>query len=359
MRRLNSHGVANPEQEEVLAQLREKYPESLRPLPDKKKADPIPSLGGLRQSLIKLKAGVSPGCGGLRQEYLSLLGLKLKDEGMARTEEFGMRYLQGDLPPWFYTCWLTVQCVPLFKTGPHDTVRPLGIRNPLLKAFHREVSQNNRDLVKEFVEPQQLVLTQGGGSILVFSVQGVVEKIMQGSEYDDWVAYKIDMRNAYNEMYRAETIKVMQEQPTLQHLATYSAVTLSPYSGLECGGRLWGRTIEGGTQGDPKTGDDFATTLQPSLLLLDAACGEGGGLARAGADDVIVLGPQGVVTVAVLAFAAEVRAHCGLEVQWGKTELYSLSPDLPPGSPDGLTKAGRMIGDRFIRVFMCWGVPVG
>ena len=67
MRRLNSHGVANPEQEEVLAQLREKYPESLRPLPDKKKADPIPSLGGLRQSLIKLKAGVSPGCGGLRQ----------------------------------------------------------------------------------------------------------------------------------------------------------------------------------------------------------------------------------------------------------------------------------------------------
>ena len=162
-------------------------------------------------------------------------------------------------------------------TGPHDTVRPLGIRNPLLKAFHREVSQNNKDLVKEFVEPRQLVLTQGGGSILVFSVQGVVEKMMQGSEYDDWVAYKIDMRNAYNEMYRAETIKVMQEQPTLQHLATYSAVTLSPYSGLECGGRLWGRTIEGGTQGDPKTGDDFATTLQPSLLLLDAACGEGGG----------------------------------------------------------------------------------
>ena len=216
------------------------------------------------------------------------------------------------------------------------------------------MSQNNKEVVKEFVEPQQLVMSQGGGSILVFSVRGVVEKIVPGSEYEDWVAYKIDMRNAYNEMCRAETIKVMQEQPTLQHLATYSAVTLSPYSGLECGGRLWGRTGEGVTQGDPKTGDDFATTLQPSLLLLDAACGEEGGLARAGAYDVIVLGPQGVVTEAVLAFAAEVRARCGLEVQWGKTELYSLSPDLLPGSPDGLTKAGRMIGDRIFTCLQCW-----
>ena len=212
--------------------------------------------------MIKLKGGVSPGCGGLRQEYLSIQGLNLDDAGMART--------------------LTVQCVPLFKTGAQDTVRPLGLRNPLLKAFHREVSQSNKEVVKSFVEPQQLVLSQGGGSILVFSVRGVVEKIVQGSEYEDWVAYKIDMKNAYNEMCRAETVKVVQEQPTLQHLETYMAVTLSPYSGLECGGRLWGRTGEGGTQGDPKTGDDFAVTLQPSLLLLDAACSEGGGLARAG-----------------------------------------------------------------------------
>ena len=44
----------------------------------------------------------------------------------------------------------------------------------------------------------------------------------------------------------------------------------------------------------------------------------------------IVLGPQGVVPEAVLAFAAEVMARCGLEVQWGKTKLYTLSPDLPP-----------------------------
>ena len=88
MRRLNSHGVASADCEQVLAQLRQKYPDRRRPLPDRvKKSDPIPSLGGLRQSLIKMKGGISPGCGGLRQEYLSILGQKLDDEGMARTED--------------------------------------------------------------------------------------------------------------------------------------------------------------------------------------------------------------------------------------------------------------------------------
>ena len=260
------------ESSEVLKQLREKYPPRHRQLPDRvRREDPLTSLSGLRESLINMKGGVSPGCGGLCQEYLTVLGCHLNQEAMQHMEDFGMKYLRGNLPPWFYCCWLTVQCVPLYKTEGRDTVRPLGLRNPLLKSFHREVSRANREVVKSFVEPQQMLLSAGGGCKLVFTVRGLVELIQPGTEYEDWAVVKIDIRNAHNEAIRAETVRVMESEPTLRHLASYTAAILAPHSGLESGGHLWGMTGEGGTQGDPRTSDDFIITLQPSLILLDAA----------------------------------------------------------------------------------------
>ena len=146
----------------------------------------------------------------------------------------------------------------------------------------------------------------------------------------------------------------MENEPSLRHLASYTAVTLSPFSGLECGEQLWGVTGEGGTQGDPRTTDDFTITLQPSLVMLDKACEMGGGLARAGADDVLAMGPSKIVIPAVTAFAEEVKDRCGLEAQWDKTEVYTLASTLPEGSPVGLTMAGRVIGYRFVKSFNCW-----
>ena len=360
MRRLCSFGVASADSEGVLQQLRAKYPERKRALPHSvKKADPVPGLPNLRDALTNMKGGISPGCGGLRQEYLTILGRHLSAESMGQLEQFGMMYLRGDLQPWFYTCWLTVQCVPIFKTAQRDEVRPLGLRNPLVKEFHREVSKANREVIKQYVEPQQMVLSQGGGAKLVYTVRGLTELIKAGSEYEDWAVVKIDIRNAFNEVCRAETLKVIENEPTLQHLTSYTAVTLAPESGLECGGKLWGRTDEGGTQGDTKTGDDFAVTLQPSILKLDNECSQSGGLARAGADDAFAFAPKNRVVEAVKHFAGEVEDRCGLEVQWSKTELFSLSGELPDNAPEGMTVAGREIAGSFVGGFMCWGVPIG
>ena len=184
MRRLRSFGIANPDSEEVIEQLRVKYPGRGCPLPSHVlKADPIPSLADLRESLINLKPGIIPGCGGFRQEYLSLLGRKLSDEGMRNMEDFRMRYLRAELREWFYPCWLTVQCVPLFKTAEKDTLRPLGLRNPLAKMFNKEVVLGNREVVRERVEPLQTALTRGGGSIKAFSVRGVQELIETDPDY--------------------------------------------------------------------------------------------------------------------------------------------------------------------------------
>ena len=42
---------------------------------------------------------------------------------------------------------------------------------------------------------------------------------------------QIDLKNAYNEACRAETIQVSESEPSLSHLAALAAVTLAPYSG--------------------------------------------------------------------------------------------------------------------------------
>ena len=75
-------------------------------------------------------------------------------------------------------------------------------------------------------------------------------------------------------MLQVKTVKVFLKEPSLQHLAAFTGVTLAPYIGLESGGKLRGRSREGGTQGDPKTGDKFCLTIQPSLVKLYAACRE-------------------------------------------------------------------------------------
>ena len=176
---------------------------------------------------------------------------------------------------------------------------------------------------------------------------------------DDWVCIKLDTQNAHNEVLRAETIKVLSESPNLRHLASFAGVTLAPHNGLECGGRLWGDAPEGGTQGDPKTGDEFCITLQPSLELLDADLKRHGGFAMGGADDIFAVGPRGSVLPAVSRFEAEVHARCGLKLQWGKTQYFCWQGGLPRGCPADLELAGCVVDGVFHRGFLCWGVPVG
>ena len=142
-------------------------------------------------------------------------------------------------------------------------------------------------------------------------------------------------------------------------MAAFAGVTLAPNIGLECGGKLWGTSGEGGTQGDPKTGDEFCVTLQPSLVKLDAEIRVGGGFAIAGADNIFGVGPRGTVLPAVATFEEEVRQRSGLSLQWRKTEYFCWEDGIPADAPPGLQLAGQEVGGVFRRGFLCWGVPVG
>ena len=186
-------------------------------------------MAGLRELLLKLEPGVSPGTGGMKAEYLITFVERLEDQEMDLLEEFGMKYLRGDLPPWFYPVWLTVQAVPLFKSEQQNTLRPVGVRNPLLKLWHRQVVIQNKQELKRYLEPQQIACTEAGAAKLVMAVRKLVELKR------NFVVLKLDLKNAFNDIARRTAIEALEEEPTLKHLAWFAATVLAPYSGLDSG----------------------------------------------------------------------------------------------------------------------------
>ena len=100
VRRINSYGIANLEDPPILSQMKAKYPVGGYELPlSITKGQCVDNLTGLREVLLDLSPGVSPGTGGMRPEYLICLADVWEDWQMERLEQFGIRYLSGQLPP--------------------------------------------------------------------------------------------------------------------------------------------------------------------------------------------------------------------------------------------------------------------
>ena len=336
MRLITSHGLADPQN-----------PESVI------KVKPIDKFRGLKESLLSLQPGTSPGSGGMRPEYLIALGERMEQGDLDLFEQFGLAYVAGDLPSWFYCLWLSLQTVPLFKTAEKDRVRPLGIRHSLTRLFHKEVMIQHRPVVREYLEPQQLGQSQAGAAKLVHSIRGLLD------QNPDFVCVVVDIENCYNEVSRRAVLDVLRNTPDLAHLTTIAAAVLAPEAVLESGGKVWGHNKEGLGQGDPASGGFQAVAMQPSLVRLDAECSEGGGMARGAADDVYGVGLPEVVIPAMERFAVDVWERCGLRLQWTKSQVYCRDGELPTYTTPGLSLAGEQVGDTFLHGMMVYGVPVG
>ena len=335
--RLTSFGVANTDDPAVMAALKSKYVVRGKDLPASVvMGQPVDSLEGLKETLLQLPTGVAPGTGGFHAEYLTSLAEVWEDGTMALLEEFSMMYLCGKLPPWWYRIWGTVTTVPLYKTVERVTLRPVGVRNPLIRTLHSRVIRDNRAAFNDVLEPQQLALSLAGGHKLVHQVRMMME------EHRDWVVVKLDVRNAHNEVWRSAVIKALEAEPTLQHLAWFAAVIVAPTTGLETRGEKWGEQGDGGTQGDPKESAFFASAIQEAVRIFDADLSEGGGKARFGNDNGYGGGPPGVVFRALATFEAKLREECGLILQRDKTEVFAWG-ELPPEMPPELKRAGMMV----------------
>ena len=190
-------------------------------------------MDGLKEDLIGLDIGVAPGFGGLRNEHLKCLGEVWDDRKVGCLETFSLRYVNGDLSPWFYKVWGSVSTFPLFKNSLRDTLRPVGVKSSLVRTIHKRVVKKDRGPLTEFLEPEQLALSQAGGAKLVHQVR------MLSEMNPDMVVVKVDMRNAHNEVSRAAVLEALEREPSLRHLAWHQATGQASHTGLETVGKLW------------------------------------------------------------------------------------------------------------------------
>ena len=209
MGRVTSHGLGDIREQDVKDQLSEKFPPRQRPLPDTvSNIKPIDSFRNLRSSLLSLNPGTAAGSGGLRNEYLVAMGERMEDQELNLLEEFGLAYSACELPSWFYRVWQTLQTVAPYKDIDQEFVRPLGLKNSLIKTFNKEVMSQSKPEVREFLEPVQLGISVAGAALLTRSVSGVLDA------FHDYICFRLDLKNAFNEMSRRVVLDVLESEET-------------------------------------------------------------------------------------------------------------------------------------------------
>ena len=363
--RLNSYGVATMDNPDVCQQMADKYPARNQELPARVvKGEAVSNLRGLREGLKALKRRRSAGAGGLRPEFLRVVGEKMDGEHMRLLEDWGQRFLKGEMPGWFYVVWLSIQTVPLYKTVTRDTVRPIGMRNPLSKLLNSLMIGENKGEIVDFLEPQQLAMSEAGSAKLVHCMrllaekEEIVRKIRQEGQ-EEMVGVKVDSKNAFNNSSAASIITTMEEEASLRHMAWTTACQLAPEQPLESGGRRWGTRRTGATQGDPAGSPQYCIGSHPQVKELDATLKAAGGLARFGMDDGYCWGPPSVLFPALEKFRTDIKEHCSLELEISKSECFSWAGKLPAGAPQDIKLAGAMVDGRWETGWLVYGCPVG
>lgn len=354
--RMTSHGVASLSDPITKAALSSKYPKRCLPIPQRvEKTSPIESLSGLRDALINLKRGVAPGSGQFRPEFLITLAEVFQpgDPFWRCFQDFGMMHLNGELPPWYYRACMTVETVGLFKTSDRDPsiIRPVGMRNPWVKTLHKEVIRQNKDVILEFLEPQQLGMSIASAAKLIHKVRSVMESNPK------FICVKLDFRNAFNEVSRSRILEALQKEENLRHLVAHAATVLAPCNGLESGGVLWGECEEGTTQGDPESGPFFCIAIHEFVRNADFELSKSGGSVCFGWDDGYLMGLPSLVFEVLEKFISDMSTKCGLTLQRSKTEVYS--PNFVPEIPSEFNHAGLMINEVWNAGMICYGIPIG
>ena len=169
---------------------------------------------------------------------------------------------------------------------------------------------------------------------------------------------KVDVRNAHNEVWSSTIITTLKSEPTLQHLAWFATVVLTPSTGLETGGVQWGEQGEGETQGDTRASPFFASAIHPAVKCFHAELSVAGGGARFRNDYGYGCRPPDVVFPALAHLEVALWEECGLTLQRQKTVVLDWR-DLPPGTPVELKRPREVIGDFFQPSFDCYGTGGG
>ena len=299
-KRIDSFGLGDLNNDATRASLQSKFPQRSRPLPPSvPRGQCLEGLGNiLKDSMLQIVRGTASGPGGGRGEYLICLAQQWNAEQFRRFENFSMQFLHGETPPWFGKVMRAISTIAAYKTKETnpDQVRPIGVLHEICRFLDSISAAQNRAVVDEYLHPVQLGIAKAGAHKLIHTMR-MSSELPRG---DNWILVKLDFKNAHSEVSRAAVLEELTRNPTIRHLAQHHASKLAPSTILVYRDKQWRVSAgDGQIQGDPEAGQAFNIAIQPDLVQLDAEVSASGGLARAGQDDVFVVGPSHAVFPAI------------------------------------------------------------
>ena len=329
VRLLDSNGLADVSDPAVVAQLEAKHParkQPLPPLPNGGAPTPRPLDVRLRGVYGRLRRKCAPGPDNMRNEYLITLDREYDNaqasDAIRQHEALATLFVNGQLPTWYYAVQSASLIVASIKNDPGGgatpDVRPIAMGNAAPRAWAKSVAAEAKDLFRRKLEPVQVAVGMPGGlGVMIFGSR------LMSELRPDFVAIRIDKKNAYNELSRAAALRALETDPDLAVFAPYFHAVYSPLGPIFLGGeRAPFDSAEGGRQGDPFYCAVYSWATHAANLVLAKEMEALGGAAFFDVDDGIVIGPIHEAFAAVRRYEIAIAA-LGEELRPDKCASYS------------------------------------
>ena len=203
---------------------------------------------------------------------------------MGRLNKFATMAARGELPDWYYYLISSTKMVPVVKRhdpdAPGPEVRPVQVGDPLIATTWKTIMAEMGEKMEGILRPQQVAVgVKGGLSILVHGVRAMLQ------QSPGLVVVKLDLRNAFNDVDRAELVRAVRSHHELGDILPLMVNTYVPETvavmGRDCEslfseGEERGDVSTGGPQGNPLMGSAFCLAIHPFVKKLHERLLEGG-----------------------------------------------------------------------------------
>ena len=209
---------------------------------------------------------------------------------------------------------------------------------------------NDSDLFAETLQPQQFAVGVKSGMQKMYTAINIHTSHPAHKHH---VVGGIDIKNAYQEIERAEILKAIDSNPRWRHLYPVVWATLSPSCVISV---IPAKSDNGVIQGDPTASAEFCIGIHEDVVWADSELRRHGGFVIFFADDGRFVGPANEVYRVMREFRRRIKVRLNLDYQQSKCSMWCLDEATKraftaehPNCPYVITTEGIMIA----------GVPLG
>ena len=243
----------------------------------------------------------------------------LTTQAVGRHKDFAEKFVNAELPSWYYWVSCATKMIALIKTEAKDPggtpdVRPIGMGGCKRRVWTSCLMKDNSDIFNQTFWPVQVAVGVNAG---------VPKLVFAGTEHmrahKRHVLIKLDITNAFNSVWRKAVLKACYDNPRWRHLYRFFWCTLSPKTKIFGIDRL---SEEGMQQGDPAGPVGYCISSHGHFLWAHEQLQVVGGCVTMDMDDGYFYGPIETLIPVVLEFQRRLERDVGARLNPSKCEMW-------------------------------------